>query len=350
MRLTAPSAAVDCGSSGAALTLLSGILAAQPFVTRLVADDFVSRRSMRGLMEPLDAMGATVKATGPDKSAPLTVSGRFPLDPVRYPRPVDDAEDMAAVLLAGLFTSGRTSLMQAFPMPDHFERVLRHYQVKTRRDGLTVSVYGGQVPESRDFRIPGDLSCAANWIAAAAAQPGSDLLIRGVGLNATRSAFLRVLVRMGAQILEDIKTGTDAEPEGNVIVRGATLRGTIIGEHELPALSEELPALMVAASLAAGSTKIRTTTDERDRLGRMARNLRLMGVEIGMLNNGIEIKGTAGAPMQPGCLPSGGDLRIAMASAIAGLFTEGETIVENTACIESAYAGFHHELRSLQRR
>jgi len=155
---------------------------------------------------------------------------------------------------------------------------------------------------------------------------------------------------MGAQVLEDIEDGFPGEPRGNVIVRGAPLNGTVISADESAPLSDELPALAVAAALAKGSTIIHEPPDAAGRLAQIAHNLRLMGIGVSKNDQGIEIKGSAGAPLQPGCVPSHRDASIAMACAIAGLFTEGETIVEDIACVESTYAGFHDELRRFQSR
>lgn len=350
MKLRAPVAAVDCGSSGDALTLLPGILAGQPFVTRLFADEAVSQWSMRGVIEPLEAMGVPLKCSGKGKTAPLTVEGYSALKGVAHKQPVTSSRAKDAVLLAGLSARGKTTVIQASPLCDHTTRLLQHFQVRTRRDGPAVSIYGGQMPESRDFNVPGDISLAANWITAAAAQPDSSLTIRGVGLNDTRTGFLRVLVRMGAQIIEEIEHCRSGEPHGSVIVRGAPLRGTIIGESEVAALHDELPVLAVAAALAGGSTVIHQTPETAERLTRIAHNLRLMGVEVATLRHGIEIKGSAGAALQPGCMPSYGDRRIAMACSIAGLFADGETIVEEIACVENTWHGFHEELKRFQAR
>ena len=350
MKLRAPDAAVDCGSSGTALALLVGILAGQSFVTRLLTDDAVSQSAIRGMMAPLEAMGVPVKSSGQGHPAPIIVEGNTDLKAVSHKHPVANFQTKSAVLLAGLYARGKTAVIEAAPVRDHTERLLHHFLINTRRDGPAVSIYGGQIPESRDFSVPGDISLAANWITAAAVQPGSDLTVRGVGLNDTRTGFLRVLVRMGAQVMEEIRDTRSGEPRGSVIVRGAPLRGTVIEEKEVAALADELPILAVAAALARGSTVIHQTPDAAERLTRIAHNLRLMGVEIASLRHGIEIKGSAGHPLQPGCMPSYGDRRIAMACAIAGLFAEGETIVENVACVETAYHGFHDELKRFQTR
>jgi 3-phosphoshikimate 1-carboxyvinyltransferase len=350
MQLKAPAGAVDCGSSFTALALLSGILAGQPFEARLVADEAVSRRSLQDIIPQLEAMGAAVKTAGSGMAAPLLITGHSDLKPIRHEKPLHGSAPADALLLAGLFAAGKTSVVRPASAPDHIERMLRHCQVKTRRDGQTVSVYGGQMPESRDVHVPGDTSYAANWIVAAAAQPGSDLRVREVGLNQTRTGFLRVLLRMGARIQEDIHHSRDGEPCGHLIVRGTRLRGTVINASEIAAVRDELPVLAVAAALAEGRTVIHLTPEEAERITRIAHNLRLMGVVVSTLEHGIEITGSRGANLQPGCVPGYGDRQIATAFAIAGLFADGETIIEDVACVESAWPGFHDELRRFQTR
>lgn len=350
MKLKAPAAVLDCGRSETLFMMLSGLLAGQPFEASLAAHESVTDRLSPRIAKLLEAMGAPFRAAPFGNSAPLSVGGRCPLNGINRPQPVSTALEKDAVLMAGLFASGKTTVTPSGPMPDHAERILHHFQVKTLRTDSCVSIYGGQMPESRDFHVPGDISCAANWIVAAAAQPGAELIVRGVGLNDTRTGFLRILVRMGAQVLEDIRTSGSGEPRGTIIVRGAPLRGTVIDGIEAAALRGELPILAVAAALANGTTVIHRNPEDADRMARIAHNLRLMGVEIAALGRGIEIKGNAGARLQPGCVPSWGDDSLAMAFAIAGLFTDGETIIEDIACVESTYAGFYADLRRFQAR
>jgi 3-phosphoshikimate 1-carboxyvinyltransferase len=291
-------------------------------------------------------MGAVVKETGGE----VEVEGPARLQGMVIEPGIPDAVSRDALLLAGMLAEGKTTLTDAVAGPDHAERLLHYYQVKTSRKGLTVSIWGGQVPESRDLHIPGDISYAAAFMAAAAAQPGSTLTVRGVGLNATRTAFLRVLVRMGAQVMEEISDARTGEAQGNVIVRGAPLKGTVIEAGEIDALRDELPALMMAASLASGSTVIQQTPATAERISRMTHNLRLMGVEVASLTEGAGIKGQDGKPLQPGLVNSSGDPCIAMAGAVAGFFTDGETIVEEVQCVESRWAGFSGDLERFQSR
>lgn len=349
LRLAEPRGPVSCGSSGTALTLLLGVLAGQPWTAVLQADEYVSKPVLEQIMDPLLTMGVEIIPEWQWQHASITVEGNPPLQCRPAPYRVSNAQLASTLLLAGLFAAGKTTVLQSGIMSDHTERMLKHFQVKTLRRGLTVSVYGGQMPESRDFHVPGDISCAANWVVAAALQPGSELIVRGVGLNETRTGFLRVLVRMGARILEHVNSDA-SEPLGTLIVRGAPLRGTIIPREDLTELTEELPLLAVAAAMAEGNTVIDEAPEEAERLGRIAHNLRLMGVGVSSVAQGIEIKGSGGQPLQPGCVPSYGDRRIAMAFAVAGLFASGETIIENTGCVDAAYPDFEDELRRFQSR
>ena len=230
------------------------------------------------------------------------------------------------------------------------ETMLKYFMVKTLRTGQSISIYGGQVPESRDFLVPGDISSAAFWAVAAAAQEGSELSIRDVGLNPTRTGILKVLIRMGAHITEVLSSADQAEPIGTVTIKGGTLRGTVIEGNEIPNVIDELPELAVAAALAQGRTVIRDAQElrvkETDRLSAVAHNLKEMGVEVRELYDGLEIDG--GKPLKGARLQSYGDHRIAMAFAIAGLFAVGETIIEDVECVDTSYPGFETDLKRFQ--
>jgi 3-phosphoshikimate 1-carboxyvinyltransferase len=220
--------------------------------------------------------------------------------------------------------------------------MFNYFLVRTQKDDDGISIFGDQVPESRDFLIPGDISAAAFWLVAAAAQPGGHLLVRDVGLNDTRTGLLGVLVRMGAQVREALDNVDQIEPRGTLEVTGAPLKGTVIQGKEIPQLIDELPILAVAGALASGTTIIRHAEElrvkETDRIAAIAHNLRSMGAQVIELNDGLEIHGQA--PLRGARLSSFGDHRIAMAFAIAGLFAEGETIVQDVDCVETSYPGF----------
>src|SRR5215213_2303824 len=209
-KFTPPEKDVECGNSGTTMRLISGILAGQPFQARLTGDASLSKRPMKRIIEPLAQMGATIRAEGPNERPPLVIDGG-PLKPLHYFSPVASAQVKSAVLLAGMFANGKTTVTEPSQSRDHTERMLEYFLVRPVRDGLSVTLFGGQTPESRDFTVPGDISSAAFWLVAAAAQPGSHLLVRNVGLNETRTGILGVLVRMGAGVRE-VHENDDAEP------------------------------------------------------------------------------------------------------------------------------------------
>jgi 3-phosphoshikimate 1-carboxyvinyltransferase len=340
--LTAPKNEINCGNSGTTMRLLAGLLAGQPFESRLVADAGLSRRPMDRVIAPLAEMGASIVAEGPDQTAPLRVRGGS-LHGIHYRPSVASAQVKGALLLAGLFARGKTTVEEPLPTRNHMEKMFNYFLVRTATEEAgSVTVFGDQVPESRDFAIPGDISSAAFWLVAAAAQRRGHLLIRHVGLNDTRTALLGVLLRMGAQVREAVEDVDQLEPRGIVEVTGFPLKGTVIQGKEVPRLIDELPILSVAGALANGRTVIRQAGElrvkETDRIAAIAHNLRAMGAQVGELNDGLEISGPA--PLHGAPVPSFGDHRIAMAFAIAGLFAEGETIVQDSECIRESYPGF----------
>ncbi len=344
MRLKAPEAHLDCGNSGTTMRLMSGILAAQPFAATLSGDESLSRRPMKRVADPLSLMGAKVTGQGDKITAPITIHGGS-LNPVVYHLPMASAQVKSAVLLAGWNTPGKTSVVEPATTRDHTERLLAHFGVKCVRDGNTVSIYGGQKPEPKDLYVPGDISSAAFWMVAATATPGAQLTLKDVGLNPTRTGILNVLVRMGAQI-SDTVSHTEGEPRGHVVIHGGELNGTVIGGDEIPNVIDELPILAVAAALARGTTVIRDAAElrvkETDRISAVANNLRLMGVPVEEFPDGMEI--TGGMPLTGAEMTSFGDHRIAMAFAVAGLYAEGTTTIDDTDCISTSYPGFEHHL------
>lgn len=354
MRFTPPSGPVDCGNSGTTMRLMAGILAGQPFSTTLTGDASLSKRPMKRVIDPLSLMGARFDAQGPKGCAPLTVHGTENLKPLYYELPVASAQVKSAILLAGLFANGKTTVVEPELTRNHTETMLKHFQVKTVREGKAISIYGGQMPESRDFYVPGDISSAAFWLVAAAAQPGSELIVRGVGLNDTRTGILKVLVRMGAHIAEEIQNLDEGEPFGTLILKGQGLKGTTIGGSEIPNVIDELPILAVAGALAEGKTIIKDAEElrvkETDRISAVVKNLRAFGVEVEERPDGMEITGSGGAPLKAGRVESFGDHRIAMAFAVAGLFAEGESVISGAECVDTSYPGFENDLKRFQTR
>ncbi|MGA9578371.1 MAG: 3-phosphoshikimate 1-carboxyvinyltransferase [Terrimicrobiaceae bacterium] len=360
-RLTAPEEEIDCGNSGTTMRLLSGLLAAQPFSTRLIGDASLSRRPMRRIIEPLVQMGATINALGANDTPPLVIHGA-PLHAITYRTPVASAQVKSAILLAGLYATGVTTVIEPAQSRDHTERMLEYFLVNLRRDETRpdrhhrptecrTSMLGKQRIESRDFAVPGDISSAAFWLVAAAGQRASRLLVRNVGLNPTRTAILDVLVRMGAHVREIVETIEEGEPCGAIEIEGAPLTGTVIEGNEIPGVIDELPVLAVAGALSQGRTIIRDAKElrvkETDRIAAIASNLKLMGAAVEEAEDGLTIYG--GSTLHGARIPSYGDHRIAMAFAIAGLFATGSTIIEDTACVRTSYPQFESILMHMQR-
>ena len=363
-RFQAPSGDIDCGNSGTTMRLMSGLLAAQEFRCRLTGDPSLSKRPMRRVIFPLQEMGARLSAEGVKQCPPLVVEGG-PLTGITYRLPVASAQVKSAVLLAGLFAKGQTTVIESARSRDHTERMFEYYLIKFQREDIwegdspahrklqesRITVEGGQIPESRDFHVPGDISSAAFWLVAAAARPGSQLIVKDVGLNPTRTGILDVLIRMGARIREVVESSAQGEPSGTIDIKGRRLRATEIRGTEIPNVIDEIPIIAVAAALAEGKTVIRDASElrvkETDRIAAVATNLRAMGVEVEEFPDGMAI--TGGKPLKGATLQSFGDHRIAMAFAIAGLFATGETIIEDAACVQTSYPGFEETLRLIQK-
>ncbi len=360
----APEGVMDCGNSGTTMRLMAGLLAPQKFSCRLTGDPSLSKRPMRRVIEPLQEMGARLRAEGDNQCPPLVVEGG-PLEGITYRLPVASAQVKSAVLLAGLFAKGTTTVIESARSRDHTERMLEFFLVNLRREEIwegsspagrklkeiRVSLDGGQIPESRDFHVPGDISSAAFWMVAAAARPGARLLVKDVGLNPTRTGIIDVLIRMGACLREVVETAVHGEPSGTIDIKGCRLEATEVHGAEIPNVIDEIPAIAVAAALASGTTVIRDAKElrvkETDRIAAIATNLRAMGVEVEEFPDGMAI--TGGRPLKGAHIQSFGDHRIAMAFAVAGLFASGETVIEDIACVQTSYPTFFETLKKIQR-
>lgn len=349
-KLQAPLEPLDCGNSGTAMRLLAGILAAQSFPSRLIGDASLSSRPMKRIIDPLAQMGAKIEGQGEKKTAPLRITGQS-LVGIDYTLPVASAQLKSCILLAGLFAKGTTSVTEKTLSRDHTERLLAHFhappviELQPEGKGKTIRVRGGTRLHGRDFQVPGDFSSAAFWIVAAASMPEAELTITNLGLNGTRTGLLSVLVRMGAEIFETINDSS-CEPVGTVTVHGRKLRGTVIQGAEIANVIDELPIISIAAALAEGDTVIRDAHElrvkETDRIAAMATNLRQFGIEVTEHDDGMTIHG--GSTPRGARVTSFSDHRIAMASAILGLFAKGETVIEDTACIATSYPSFKADL------
>jgi len=345
--LREPEEILDVGNSGTTLRLLAGVLAGQRFHSVLTGDASIRRRPMDRIAEPLRRMGARISGRQGGRLAPLAISGGE-LSGITYATPVASAQVKSALLLAGLFADGDTVVQEPRQSRDHTERMLGAFGAEVVRSGLTVRLRGPQALSGTEVRVPGDLSSAAFFLVAAALVPGSDLAVAGVGLNPTRTGVLDVLRMMGAAVeVRDLKEES-GEPVGTVVVRGGgLLHGTVIGGDLIPRAIDELPVLAVAASLADGETVIRDAAElrvkESDRIEALARELGRLGAKVEAQPDGLAIVGTR--RLRGGRVASGGDHRIAMALAVAGLCADGAVTVDDPACIETSFPGFAEVLR-----
>lgn len=351
MKPKAPARDIDCGNSGTGMRLMAGLLAALPFNSRMYGDPSLSSRPMKRIIDPLSLMGADITACGQKPGcAPLQISGKA-LHPICYELPMASAQVKSAVLLAGMLTEGTTTVRQPAITRDHTERLFEHFGVPCRvsSDGLEIEVDGPARITPADITVPSDISSAAFWMVAASIVPDSELLLRHVGLNPTRSAIINVLQRMGADItLSNINEV--GEPYGDILVRASSgLRGTEILRHEIPNLIDEIPVLAIAAAYAEGTTIIRNAGElrvkESDRISTVVNNLRKMGAAVEEFPDGMEIQG--GAALHGAVLDSYHDHRIAMGFLMAGLAAEGETTLLRCTNINTSYPGFEEHLISL---
>lgn len=340
--LSSPGRTIDCGNSGTTMRLLSGVLAGRPFVTTLDGDASLRRRPMQRVIEPLSSMGAKVLSRNGNGLAPLEIHGER-LRGIRYLLPIASAQVKSAVLLAGLQAEGVTVVEEPQQSRDHTEIMARAFGAGLRVEGeRSVVIEGPERLSGREVKVPGDLSSAAFFLVAAASIPGSDLLIRRVGCNPTRSGVIDVLKKMGAaiEILHPQKEG--GEPAADLRIMGRRLRGVEIGPEMAVRTIDEYPILSVAASLAEGVTTISGAKElrykESDRIAAMAQELRKLGVKIEEREDGLRIEGLR--RFQGTQLRSYGDHRVAMALAVAGLSSEGGVEIDDAGCVDISFPGF----------
>jgi 3-phosphoshikimate 1-carboxyvinyltransferase len=286
-------------------------------------------------------MGATFVGRAGAQYPPLAIQG-CQLSGIAWTSPVASAQVKSAVLLAGLQATGETSVTEPMLSRDHTERMLAAFGVPVRREGLTVGVHGQVSLRAARIAVPGDLSSAAFFLAAAAAFPDAEVVIRDVGVNPTRTGALEVLRAMGAMIAKGEERTEAGEPRADLSVRGARLRGVPIGADLVPRLIDEIPVLAVAAALAEGETVISGASELRikevDRLSALAGELTSLGAEVAEERDGLRIVGRR--RLRGAIVRSRGDHRMAMALAIAGLFADGETRVQDVGCVETSFPGF----------
>ena len=346
--LSAPSDYLDTGNSGTTTRLIAGILAGQEFTSFLTGDASIQTRPMKRIIQPLSLMGASVESLRGNDCVPLKIQGH-PLQSISYLSPVASAQVKSCILLAGLYGNDITSVTEPFLSRNHTELMLSHFGAKIFSQNTTVSIEPEPVLYGTDISVPGDISSAAYFIAAALLVPGSELLIKHVGINPTRDGILRVCKAMGADIQLMNHSTAGGEPVADLLVRHSTLHGTVIEGELIPALIDEIPVIAVLAANAKGTTVIRNAEElkvkESNRLGILVEELTAMGGNVEETSDGMIIHG--GAPLQGASIDSRLDHRIAMSFAIAGLAAEGTTQLLRADCVNISYPGFYKDLREL---
>ena len=343
---------LDAGNSGTTMRLLAGVLAGQPFDSTLTGDSSLRRRPMRRVIEPLARMGAHIEARDAN-FAPLGIRGSA-LQPIQYTLPVASAQVKSAVLLAGLFAEGQTSVEEPVPTRDHTEVALREFGADVRHVGHVVTVSGRPRLESRHLEVPGDLSSAVFFLAAALILPGSNLVIHNVGLNPTRSAVLDVLGGWGAPINIVALRGEKGELIGDVSISHAELSGGVLSGELIAQLIDELPMLAALGPYTEQGVEIRDASElrikESDRIAVLAENLRRMGARVEELPDGLRIEGRAAGRLHGAEIDARGDHRMAMAFAVAALGAEGSSIIRESDCVGISYPDFFKVLERAAER
>lgn len=339
--LKEPAEVLDLGNSGTTMRLLAGALAAQPFFSVLTGDQYLRARPMARVVMPLRSMGATILGRAGGNLPPLAIKGTR-LQAIDYVSPVASAQVKSAILLAGLFTDGETTVTEPSLSRDHTERMFEAIGIPIHRNGLSVRVDGIKKISPFQMAIPGDFSAAAFFLVAALVLPGSELTLREVGMNPTRTGLLDALRSMGAVIEVSRQRIVSGEPVADLHVRSQALHGTEIAGALIPRMVDEIPVFAVAAALAAGPTTIRDAAELRvkevDRIAAIDKELRGFGVQIEQRPDGVIIQG--GASLSGCHCDSWGDHRMAMALAVAALAADGSSTISDPFCVGSSFPDF----------
>ena len=349
--LAEPDRVLDCGNSGTTMRLLAGLCAGLPGLSVLVGDETLHRRPMGRIVGPLRELGARVSARARDTLPPLVIEGGEIRAGAVLSPPVASAQVKSAILLAGLGAPGATRVIEPASSRDHTERLLSAMGAQFRVEGTSVTMTPppGDL-EATDVRVPGDISTAAAWLVAASIHPDAELLLRGVGINPSRSGILDTLRLMGADIELTEERTVGGEPVADLVVRSADLHGIEVGGAELiPRMIDELPLVALAGAVAAGETVIRDAAElrvkESDRVATTAAALRAFGADIRERPDGLLVGG--GARLRGATTESHGDHRLAMLAAVAGVVAEGETRVGGAEVVRVSYPGFWSDLERL---
>lgn len=347
--LQEPQDVLDCGNSGTTMRLMSGLLSGQRFFSVLTGDQYLRRRPMKRVVGPLATMGARIWGRRGGELAPLAIQGST-LRPVSYDSPIASAQVKSAILLAGLYADGETTVREPHLSRDHSERMLTWFGAEVRPFPGGVTVAGRPRLVARDMLIPGDISSSAFFLVAGLITPGAELLVKNVGINPTRSGVIDILRAMGGRLELHNERIQSGEPVADILVKHSRLKGIEIGGEVVPRAIDEFPVVSVAAALAEGTTTIRDAEElrvkETDRIAAMASELGKLGAAIEPTPDGMVIEGRE--RLSGGEVSSHGDHRIAMSCAVASLVAAGQVSIEDTACTETSFPGFWKLLEAIR--
>ena len=347
--LSAPAETLDVGNSGTTLRLMSGILSAQPFTTRLTGDSSIQKRPMGRVASPLGLMGAKITSENEKMTAPLTIEGQR-LHGIDYTLPVASAQVKSALILAGLYADGETRITEPEATRDHTEIMLNYLGADIRKEGDTIVVRPAAELTGRDITVPGDISSAAYFIAAALISKDSEVLIKNVGVNPTRTGIITAFKAMGGNIELTNERTVCGEPVADILVRSSRLHGVVIKGAIIPKLIDEIPVIAAAACYASGETVIADAAElrvkESDRIKTMAAELGRMGATVIQTDDGMIILG--GIPLHGAVCESYNDHRVAMSVAVAALGAKSETQIKDCGCVDISFPGYFDALMSLR--
>lgn len=347
--LSKPDTALDCGNSGTTTRLISGILSAQDFTVTLTGDASIQKRPMKRILDPLSQMGAQIRSLQDNGCAPLTITGSL-LHGIHYLSPVASAQVKSAILLAGLYADGETQVTEPYVSRNHTELMLSLFGADVHTKDTTAKIQPAKELYGQKIRIPGDISSAAFFLAAGLLVPGSEILIRNVGINPTRDGILRVCQKMGADLTLLNENHDTGEPVADLLVKNSRLHGITIGGAIIPTLIDELPIIAAMACFAEGETIIRDAAElkvkESNRIDVMVRSLSAMGADVEETADGMIIRGSS--PLHGAIIDSRLDHRIAMTFAIVSCLAEGETEILGAECVNISYPEFYQDLERLK--
>ncbi|MCP2520628.1 3-phosphoshikimate 1-carboxyvinyltransferase [Candidatus Aminicenantes bacterium AC-335-A11] len=344
-----PYSILNAKNSGTTARFLIGILSGQNFFSIIDGDSSLRNRPMKRVVEPLRKMGAWIEGRNNSENLPIAIRGKE-LKGIKYKLPIPSAQLKSALIFAGLLSKDETEILEPIPSRDHTERLLSYFGAPIKKENGVIKVKGGNIFPSQKISVPGDFSSASFFITSALLIENSEIIIPDVGLNPTRTGFIRVLKRMGANIKINDERLLCNEPVGTISISPSSLIGTSIEQDEIPSLIDEIPLLMLLATQAKGKTTLKGASElrvkESDRLGVMAENLRKMGVEMEEKEDGFIIEGPQ--RLKGTRVSSRGDHRIAMTMAIAGLIAEGITEIEDFECYKISFPDFYRLLKNWQ--